>query len=502
MAFPSVRSIRVRLVASYVGLTLLTVGLMSALALTLVERIASQREATAQRTRASSIARQLAPMMIIAPPAAPDQPSLAEAAEVAALLGDARVRVLDRRHEPIADSGPAPALDRLGQVRLSIVTTLQKPPEGAEMVAGKLIARGSVDGASPARPAEDVLRSTRVFTVPVTPAGGGEPVGYVELSDGPDAVSGALATTRNALAVAGGIATASALVAGLLVGRSLSAPLLGLARAAERMGAGDLATRADASGSTETALLAREFNRMAERLESSFAQLAAERDALRRFIGDASHELRTPITALKTFNELLADGAGDDRATRDEFLAESGRQLARLERVTHELLDLSRLDAGVATLDVREEPVVELLEETAGAYKRLAAERNVRLSLVAGPELTVRCDRRRIESALSNLVENALKHTPEGGAVEMGAHNGHGAITIWVRDTGSGIEAEDAPYVFERFYRGRNAASGDGAGLGLAIVRSVAQAHGGGAAVETALGQGSRFTLTLPASPN
>jgi two-component system, OmpR family, sensor histidine kinase BaeS len=292
-------------------------------------------------------------------------------------------------------------------------------------------------------------------------------------------------------------------LAGLLVGRSLSAPLLGLADAAERMGSGDLATRAPAAGSAETALLAREFNRMAERLESSFGELAAERDALRRFIGDASHELRTPITALKTFNELLSEGAAEDRAARDEFLAESARQLARLERITHGLLDLSRLDGGVAALDVRAEPVTELLEDAACAYKRIAEERKVQLSLATcGPDLTVTCDRRRVESALSNLVDNALKHTPAGGTVELGAHNGHGAVTFWVCDTGDGIDAVDAPHVFERFYRGKNAASGDGAGLGLAIVRSVAQAHGGSAALESAPGQGTRFTITLPLVPS
>ena len=144
---------------------------------------------------------------------------------------------------------------------------------------------------------------------------------------------------------------------------------------------------------------------------------AAERDALRRFIADASHELRTPITALKSFIDLLQGPAAGDPQAQAEFLAESQAQIERLEWITRDLLDLSRLDAGLAALDRDEHDVGELIEAAAAAFKAQAREKGIALSLQPPqPALTLYCDRGRIEMALSNLVDNALKYTPAGGA--------------------------------------------------------------------------------------
>jgi len=246
-----------------------------------------------------------------------------------------------------------------------------------------------------------------------------DPLGYVEISSGPDFGAEAVRTTRDAFLLAAGGAMLMAVVVGLLVGRGLSAPLRQLTAVAGQMSSSDLSTRAPVRGKDEIGQLAGQFNLMAERLEASFAALAAERDVLRRFIADASHELRTPITALKNFNDLLQGAAADDPAARAEFLAESQVQLHRLEWITRNLLDLSRLDAGLVALDLANHDVGELIESAASAFKPLAQEKGVAFS-VRSPmsSLELRCDRARIELALSNLLDNAFKFTPAGGQVE------------------------------------------------------------------------------------
>jgi two-component system phosphate regulon sensor histidine kinase PhoR len=237
---------------------------------------------------------------------------------------------------------------------------------------------------------------------------------------------------------------------------------------------------------------------MAERLEASFAALTADRDTLRRFIADASHELRTPITALRNFNELLQEAAADDPAAQNEFLAESAAQLDRLEWMTSKLLDLSRLDAGLAALELENHDAGDLIRVTSRAQATVAKDKEIALSTVT-PAMAVSlyCDRARVESALSNLLSNALKFTPRGGRVDVGVQEVDESVHFWVQDDGPGIAPADQPHIFERFYRGQENGT-DGSGLGLAIVASVAQAHGGRAWVESELGQGSRFVIALP----
>ncbi len=186
-----------------------------------------------------------------------------------------------------------------------------------------------------------VARSPHLVTAPIRT--NGEVVGYVELSRAPNIATEALAAIRRVFLMAAVGVSLLAVTVGLVISRGLTAPLEGLAAATSRMNRGDLSVRVPVYGQDEIGLLAARFNGMATALEQSFATLAAERDALRRFVADASHELRTPITALRTFNELLQGSAAHDAAAQHEFLAAGQEQIARLERITHNLLKLSRL---------------------------------------------------------------------------------------------------------------------------------------------------------------
>ncbi|MFZ1752365.1 MAG: HAMP domain-containing sensor histidine kinase, partial [Caldilineaceae bacterium] len=275
-----------------------------------------------------------------------------------------------------------------------------------------------------------------------------------------------------------------------------------------RMGGGDLTARAPVQSSDELGQVAASFNRMADGLQASFVELKAERDNLRRFVADASHELRTPITALKSFNELLVGPAAHDPAAQAEFLAESGAQVARLEWITANLLNLSRLDGHLVELDLRPHNLGDLLDEAAASFRALAVDRSIELT-VRPPRaaLSLTCDRARLLLALSNLLDNGLKYCAEGDRVEIGAEASsgasnrarEGAIRLWVADTGPGIDPAQQPHIFERFYRGRtqteDGAEIPGSGLGLSIVASIVQAHGWDIRVESGVGEGTKFVI-------
>ena len=543
------RSIRWRLVASYVLLTLLTVSLVGVLALSLIKRYVEQQEQEYLTANAEAVARQALPLM--QPVMRPSD--LRELAHTASFLGNTQVRILDEHRRTLADSGPhaeayefvwivAPmglgiqssdvpfggSIMVLPADRHSALKALQgqpfamfeqlppgteftvvrrvEGPWGMRFVFGPRHGVGVIPGLPPDADdlppqehlaAQAAVHSERVVTVAV--GEGGKPLGYVELSKGPGFGAEALATARRAFLLAAGGATLLAMIVGLLVGQGLTAPLRSLTAAASQMSSGDLSIRASARGEDEIGQLARQFNLMAGRLEASFAELAAERDSLRRFIADASHELRTPITALKNFNELLQGAAADDPTARAEFLAESQVQLERLEWITHNLLDLSRLEAGLVALDMADHDVGELIEAAAAAFKTLAHEKDIALSVKPPPSpLQVRCDRARIELALSNLLDNGLKFTPAGGQVEVGAEQaGQGnGVRLWVQDSGPGIAPAEQGRIFERFYRGQSGRV-EGSGLGLAIVRGIVQAHGGHVTVESKAGAGSRFVIEM-----
>jgi signal transduction histidine kinase len=338
-------------------------------------------------------------------------------------------------------------------------------------------------------------RSHATVSVPIGEAS--NPLGYVELSAGADYSNQTLSTARRALFLAGIVSLLLACALGLWMGHRLTTPIVHLTQTTTRMSNGDLSVRATVSGKDEISELARQFNTMAEQLQNTFNQLAAERDALRRFIADASHELRTPITALRNYLDLLQSSAAEDQQIRDEFLAESQTQLDRLIWMTNNLLDLSRLDAGLISLELASHDLHEMVNEVAHSFKSAIEEKQITLLVNIPKSLTLYCDRHRMLMCLSNLFDNALRYTPQGGFIEIGAQQEATQTTLWVRDNGPGIPTSDLPHIFDRFYQGKNAPA-YGSGLGLSIVQSIVKAHGGKVYAENHPEGGAKFTITLP----
>ena len=222
-------------------------------------------------------------------------------------------------------------------------------------------------------------------------------------------------------------------------------------------------------------------------------------EVLRRdFVANASHELKTPVAAVRALAESLQTALPDDPAAALRFAERIGREAERLEVLARDLLDLSRVERG--TLDVEPVDLVGLVKEVAGGYADLAEERRIRLDTELRPGISMRGDRAQLGLLLSNLIDNALRHTPPGGTVRVRLDPAESCAVLQVADTGEGIPAGELPRVFERFYRVDKARARQtgGTGLGLAIVRHVAEAHGGTVRVDSELARGTTFTVTLP----
>jgi two-component system sensor histidine kinase BaeS len=288
--------------------------------------------------------------------------------------------------------------------------------------------------------------------------------------------------------VVGGIVAAVAAVAlSFLLARSIARPVRRVADASRALAAGEYHEPLPVEGPFELAALARAFNDME-------AQLAASRDAERNFLLSVSHELKTPLTAIRGYAEGLAEGMFPPEEAAETITLEA----QRLERLVRDILDLARMNRR--EFSVRREPV-DLAEIAREAVRRHeSAARGFGVTLAAeGRETWVEADADRLLQVASNLVENALRETPSGGAVTVRVEPGR----LVVVDTGPGLAPEDVPRAFERFYL-YDKASRDrpvGTGLGLAIVEQLARAMGGSVAVESEPGGGARFVVTLTPLP-
>jgi two-component system, OmpR family, sensor kinase len=320
------------------------------------------------------------------------------------------------------------------------------------------------------------------------------PGGITIVSTAPvEGLDASLRTLREVMGVSLPLFLLLAGVGGYWLTRRNLAPLEAMAGQARRIGDANLDARlAAGDAAEELAILAASFNELLGRLDVSF-------DGMRRFVADASHELRTPLAVIR--------GEADVSLSRDRSASEYRESLAvildeatRLSRLVDDLLNLARADGGRVKLLVREFYFDELLAECCRSAKRLAEGRGVAIECRADSAIAFHGDEELLRRLIMNLLDNAVRYTPAGGRVTAGVERREDGVRLRIADTGIGIPPEAAAHVFERFFRAdkaRSRAEG-GFGLGLSIVKWIAESHRGAVEVESRPNAGSAFTVTLP----
>jgi two-component system OmpR family sensor kinase len=293
-----------------------------------------------------------------------------------------------------------------------------------------------------------------------------------------------------ALLIAGAIAAALAAIGSFLTARAIARPVRRVAEASRSLAEGVSPDPVPVEGSAELALLATSFNEMAEQLQKA-------REAERNFLLSVSHELKTPLTAIRGYAEALEDGA----VPPEEAAATIREEARRLERLVRDLLDLARMNRREFAVEREQIDLAEVGREAVRRYEGEARAGEVELDALSDEDAMAIGDPDRVLQVVSNLVENALRSTPPGGAVHVRSRSG----VIEVVDTGVGLAAEDVPHAFERFYLHDRVGIPDGrrwsSGLGLAIVKELCERMGGSVELESALGKGTTVTVRLPAPP-
>ncbi|NLG70616.1 MAG: HAMP domain-containing protein [Chloroflexi bacterium] len=296
-------------------------------------------------------------------------------------------------------------------------------------------------------------------------------------------------------------ASGIAIALGYFLSTTLAERIRQVERSAEAITAGQLEVRIPVQGRDEIAALARTFNQMAGQLQRAAEQQRQVERLRQDLIAWVSHDLQTPLASIRAVVEALADGMVEDPDTVQRYLRTAQKDIAALSLLIDDLFQMAQLDAGGLPLDLEDSSLSDLISDTLESFSEVAARRQVEIRGEVAPGVDpLRMDVRLIGRVLNNLIDNALRHTPPGGRVEVKAAPAGDHVQVEVWDNGEGIPPQDLPVIFERFYRGeksRNRLSG-GAGLGLAIARGIVMAHGGSIHVESQPGQFTRFIVQLP----
>jgi len=291
---------------------------------------------------------------------------------------------------------------------------------------------------------------------------------------------------------AGLVALAVSIIIAVVLARSVYVPIRRVTNAAEEIARGNYEQEVPVNGPKEVKGLAKSFNQMSKQVKHS-------QQMLRDFVADVSHELRSPLTSIKGFAQAMVDGTAKGKEAQLKAATVIEDESKRMMRLVEELLEFSRLESGQVTMVREPVDLKELLQQCYEIFLIRAEEKGINLKTDIGPMRPVVGDIDRLEQVFSNLLDNALKHTPTGGDVSIIARQINPDIAeISIADTGPGIPAEQMRHVFERFYRADVSTGKSGAGLGLAIARQIVLAHGGDISARSTLGKGTEFVVRLP----
>lgn len=469
------RSIRRKFILSYIILTAVTLTAVGSIYFTVIHTYTRSMERDHLLRSAGNITPHIREYLLDRR----DRSSSARVLNAAAALGELEIRLLDREGVTLAEFTGA-GTENMGALFEAI------PPGAGRMLfemyrpASRMPVphmadrRGTAGMPHGVRINRELSGKDRIVLEIDRPEG----VIFLELKS----ASKYLDTLSRWAAIGFFISAAAAMAAstllGFFMGRRFSRPILDLAGTAGAMAAGNLSARSDIRRSDEIGLLSGQFNTMADTLQENFSALAEERDSLKTFLENASHEMRTPLTSLLTFNELLSGPSGGTPEGRQEFTEDSRSQLYRLKNIVDDLLTLSRLEGGITRIKRSEVDLMELI-----TVSRRLAEQSVPVKKISWHtdghgSFPIHCDGEKMISVLTNIFRNSLQVLSEGGSILCEINRHDTAITVDIIDTGTGIPMEDLPHIFDRFFRSRSNTA-EGSGLGLSIARSIVEAHGG-----------------------
>lgn len=279
----------------------------------------------------------------------------------------------------------------------------------------------------------------------------------------------------------------------LLVSRAITRPIAAIARAATAFAQGDMTARVKVATADEVGRLGDIFNRMADAL----AQVEQHR---REFLANVTHDLKTPITAIRGYTEAILDGYADRPEQIRTYLHHVLTETERINRLVNDVLDLSRLQSGQLPLHIKPYPLAELIQTVVAKNAVMVRDKQITVEVQAAGTRAVLADPDRLEQVLVNLLANAVRYSPPGSTVTVTAREHSDQAVVTVADNGPGIPPQDLPHIWERFYRVEKSRAQEhgGTGLGLAIVKNLVEAMHGEVNVHSVLGKGSVFSFTIP----
>lgn len=413
------------------------------------------------------------------------------AASAAPFFAQADLEGLDEMlHAAAADEGGRILLiDKEGKIQYDTLSLLEgtrtQAPEAIAVLTGQEVRAFGVHALA------DSADYAALCAAPMVSVEG--PIGAVLLSTPVDELRQAILAVEAQLMTVFIAVAAAALMAAFVFAISLTAPIKAMTSAIRRMGKGDLTARVKVHASGELKELADSYNAMAEKIEN-FDQSRSQ------FVQNASHELKTPLATMKLLLENLIYQPDMPSELRAEFMQDMNHEIDRLSGIITDLLTLTKMDSEETAIKHEKFDFTELCIGAVHALQPAAEKNRLTLTMDVAKDVTLQGDESKLGQVIYNLIDNAIKYTPEGGSVHVTMKTDGRNAVFAVKDTGVGIPEEDAKHIFDRFYRVDKARSREtgGTGLGLSIVRQMVQLHRGEIKVDSTFGKGSTFTVTLP----